>query len=858
MSRKKKILIGVGVLVVLGGVAFANFRFKRTVGITVNTEAVKKRKLDAIVSASGKIQPKRFVNISADTSGRVTDLAVNEGDRVTQGQFLMQIDPRNLKTRVTSGEASLGAAQSTAEQLKLSLESSRTQLKLAQDNYKRQQELWKGGLTTREQFERAESELRVREQDLRAQEQNVLTQTQRMRQEQATLENARTDLSKVRIESPINGIVTRRNIEQGETAVVGTMNNAGTILLPGRRHVDHRGRGRSRRDRHSQREDRAAREDHGRRHDRQELHGQGHRDRQQPDPDERTDRLAGDQLQGDAAGGRRDPRRPPRLHLHRGDHHRLARERRWRCRFRRRRSARWCSTRRAAIVREPVTPGAPRRPAGGGVQAAELKPGQERKEVEGVFVVRDGKAMFEVVKTGIAGEKYFEVLSGLKDGDAVIVGPFSSVRSLGGRHRRQGGRCAAGDRHRRKMNFFIESASIALQAIWSNKLRSFLTVLGNIVAVTSIIAVVSLIQGMNAYVTDTIVSGVGTDQFTIQRMPVVRTEADEERVRNNPRLTLKDASAVREASDNIGAVAAQAFSGASVSYHNEQVDGVQVRGVSRDYIYFSTFDVERGRLINPAEIDANRPVAVLGWEVADKVFGPADPLEKTVKIGTLHFRVVGVSEKKGSAFGNSQDNFAIIPLSVFRKLFGSRPFGMQLLVKPKSPELVQVAMDDATVAMRIERRLRPSEPDNFGMFTSDTFLNIYKTATSGIFAVLVGVVAMSLVVGGIVIMNIMLMVVSERTREIGLRKALGARRRDIIYQILTESVTLSTFGGVVGTFLGFILAQIISKLTPLPAAVQIWSVLIGIGITAVVGLFFGMYPAMRAARLDPIEALRRE
>jgi putative ABC transport system permease protein len=408
------------------------------------------------------------------------------------------------------------------------------------------------------------------------------------------------------------------------------------------------------------------------------------------------------------------------------------------------------------------------------------------------------------------------------------------------------------------MNFFLESASIALQAIWANKLRSFLTVLGNIVAVTSIIAVVSLIQGMNAYVTDTIVSGVGVDQFTIQRMPVVRTEADEERVRNNPRITLNEAAAVRKYSENVGAVAAQSFSGASVSYGTEQVDGVQVRGVSRDYIYFSTFNAERGRLINPAEVDANRPVAVLGWEVADKVFGPVDPLDKMVKIGTLHFRVVGVSEKKGSAFGNSQDNFAIIPLTVFRKLFGSRPFGMQLLVKPKSPELVKVAMDDATVAMRIERRLRPSEPDNFGMFTSDTFLDIYRTATSGIFAVLVGVVAMSLVVGGIVIMNIMLMVVSERTREIGLRKALGARRRDIVYQILTESVTLSTFGGVVGTFLGFVLAQIISKLTPLPAAVQVWSVAIGIGITAVVGLFFGLYPAIQASRLDPIEALRRE
>jgi putative ABC transport system permease protein len=408
------------------------------------------------------------------------------------------------------------------------------------------------------------------------------------------------------------------------------------------------------------------------------------------------------------------------------------------------------------------------------------------------------------------------------------------------------------------VNFFLESAGIALQAIWSNKLRSFLTVLGNIVAVTSIIAVVSLIQGMNAYVTDTIVSGVGVDQFTIQRMPVVRTEADEERVRNNPRISLRDASAVREASDNIGAVAAQAFSGASVSYHNEQVDGVQVRGVSRDYVYFSTFDVERGRLISPAEVDANRPVAVLGWDVADKVFGPADPIEKTVKIGTLHFRVVGVGEKKGSAFGNSQDNFAIIPLSVFRKLFGSRPFGMQLLVKPKTPDLVQVAMDDATVALRIERRLRPSEPDNFGMFTSDTFLNIYRTATSGIFAVLVGVVALALVVGGIVIMNIMLMAVSERTREIGLRKALGARKSDIMSQMLTESVVLSVLGGIVGTLIGGAVALAISFFSPVSASIELWSVALAIGITAAVGLFFGLYPAMRAASLDPIEALRRE
>ncbi len=408
------------------------------------------------------------------------------------------------------------------------------------------------------------------------------------------------------------------------------------------------------------------------------------------------------------------------------------------------------------------------------------------------------------------------------------------------------------------MNQFLETAIIALGAIWANKLRSFLTVLGNIVAVTSIIAVVSLVQGMNAYVTDAIISDVGADNYTIQRMPVVRTQEDEERTRNNPRITMQEAAAVRKFSDNVGAVAGQATARSTAEFRGESIDGVQVQGVSRDYIQFSTFDAERGRLISPSEVDANRPVTVIGWDVADKLFGPIDPIDKTVTVRTTHFRVVGVSKKKGSTFGNSQDNFVIIPLGTFQKMFGSRMFGLQLLVKPRTPDLVKTAMDDATVAMRVERRLKPSERDNFGMFTSDTLLNLYHTATNGIFAVLIGVVALSLVVGGIVIMNIMLMVVSERTREIGLRKALGARRRDIIWQILTESVTLSTMGGFVGTGFGFIAAIIVSKMTPLPAAVQAWSVMIGIGITALVGLFFGLYPAMRAAKLDPIEALRRE
>jgi putative ABC transport system permease protein len=408
------------------------------------------------------------------------------------------------------------------------------------------------------------------------------------------------------------------------------------------------------------------------------------------------------------------------------------------------------------------------------------------------------------------------------------------------------------------MGQFWESAAIALQSIWANKLRSFLTVLGNIVAVTSIIAVVSLIQGMNAKVTEAIVTDVGADNFTIQRFPPIRTEADEERTRSNPLITMRDASAIRRyADDTVGAISAESATRARMSYGATTLENVRLTGVSRDYLHFAMYNVEYGRMISPTEIDRERPMAILGAGTAEKLFGTLDPIDKIIRIGRFNFRVVGVSAKKGAIFGESQDEFAVIPLGIFAKMYGTR-LNLQLMVKPRSPEVLKTAMDDATVALRVERRLGPSEPDNFGIFTSDTLLNFYYAVTSGIFAVLIGVVALSLVVGGIVIMNIMLMVVSERTREIGLRKALGARRRDIMWQILTESITLSTFGGVVGTTLGFGLAMIIAAVSPLPAIVEPWSIAMGLGITAIVGLFFGLYPAMRAAKLDPIEALRRE
>ncbi|MGE3273508.1 MAG: ABC transporter permease [Vicinamibacterales bacterium] len=407
------------------------------------------------------------------------------------------------------------------------------------------------------------------------------------------------------------------------------------------------------------------------------------------------------------------------------------------------------------------------------------------------------------------------------------------------------------------MSQVLESVRLALSSIWTNKLRSLLTLLGNIVAVSSIITVVALIQGVNGAVSDAIVSDLGADSFVIQRTGITRNQDEADRQRNNPRITLDEVEAIRRFGETFDAVMAQAQQRTTVAYRTEELQSVNVQGVTEEYIEFSTFDAERGRMINPIEITRKRPVALLGWQVADRLFGSENPIDKLIRVGGARFRVVGVSEKKGAVFGNSLDEFVVIPLGQFQKIFGSRQ-SLQVMVKPQNAALVPIAKDEARVALRVERGLTPTEDDNFGILGSDSVMDIYKQATAGIAAVLVGIVALSLVVGGIVIMNIMLMVVSERTREIGLRKALGAKRRDIMSQVLTESITLSMTGGVAGVAIGAVFARGLAAVTPLPAAVEPWSVALGIGITAMVGLFFGWYPARRAAMLDPIEALRRE
>ena len=406
------------------------------------------------------------------------------------------------------------------------------------------------------------------------------------------------------------------------------------------------------------------------------------------------------------------------------------------------------------------------------------------------------------------------------------------------------------------LTLISEMIRIALSAIWANKLRSFLTILGNIVAISSIITLVSLIQGITEEVTDVILTEVGADAFMVDRRGIIRSQEQFERARNNPLITMDDANAIRRFADNVTAVMVQAQRSGEVRYRHRLLEQVSIQGVTEEFTSFSTFNAEEGRLMTPSEVQRRRNVTVLGAETAERLFETLDPIDREIRIQGVPFRVVGVSRPVGSTFGVSQDEYAIIPLGAFRRLFGIRS-SLGIRVQPADPNRIDTAIGETTVALRIERRLRPDEEDNFGIFTSETALGLFQQATTGIFSVLVGVVGLAMVVAGIVIMNIMLMAVSERTKEIGLRKALGARRRDIMWQMLSESVVLALAGGIAGTALGAVAAVAIDRFAPVPATVHLWSVLLAITLTGLVGLFFGMYPAARAAALDPIDALGR-
>jgi HlyD family secretion protein len=430
---RRNIFIALGVVLLGAAVVAANLWFKRDPGLAVTTEVIKSRDLEAIVSASGKIQPKRLVNVSAETAGRVVDLAVNEGDRITKGQFLLQIDPRNLRTRVDSGTASLQGAEASLDQMRQSIETARVQLEQARQNLKRQQDLWLRELTTREALEKAQNDAKGAESSLQEREKQIKMQDMRIAQERATLESARYDLTKVRMESPIDGIVTRRNIQQGETAVIGTMNNAGTVLLTladmsviqAEVEVDETNIPNVQLGQLAKITIDAI----------PEKSFKGHVTEIGNSPIQAAAGAAGTQATNFKVVVVLDEKVPEvrpgftctadittatRKHVTSVPIPAVAvRE--------------LIYNEEGQIIKEPRQDKDKRKRTANTTTTAsaqELPPGQTRKETEGVFLVRDNRAEFLPIKMGIAGDKYFEVLSGLKESDQVITGPYNSVRGL--------------------------------------------------------------------------------------------------------------------------------------------------------------------------------------------------------------------------------------------------------------------------------------------------------------------------------------------------------------------------------------------------------------------------------------------
>lgn len=412
---------------------------------------------------------------------------------------------------------------------------------------------------------------------------------------------------------------------------------------------------------------------------------------------------------------------------------------------------------------------------------------------------------------------------------------------------------------------FREAFRLALQSILGSKLRSFFTLLGIIVSVGFLVAVVAIIQGMNAYVKENITGAViGTNAFQVRRTPVSVGLMDDEQVRaiaKRPLVTTDDAEVVRRALPDAEAVAFQSgwpTPTSDLTYRNQRIGDVLVFGITPAYQIVRDYVFAAGEPMSDPDVEGRRMVAVVGFDVADKLFGdPEKAIGKSIRIAGREFTVKGVVAKKGKVLGQSFDGFALVPYSTFESIYGRRKTTV-VSVKMRDADEVEPAMARAQEAMRLAHRLRPNEPDDFTVDKADALVAFWKSLTRILFTIIPAVVCIGIVVGGIVIMNIMLMTVNERTREIGVRKSLGATRRDIQRQFLVEAATLSFFGGILGVVAGWSLAFLVSSFTPLPARVTLWSISVALALGVGTGLLFGVYPASRAAKLDPITALRAE
>ncbi len=406
--------------------------------------------------------------------------------------------------------------------------------------------------------------------------------------------------------------------------------------------------------------------------------------------------------------------------------------------------------------------------------------------------------------------------------------------------------------------YFHESLSMALTSLRSNKLRTFLTLLGVIIGVLTIIAVVSVIQGLNNYVY-TKMSFYGANDFAVSKFsPVISSIKDYQEQLKRKDLTLDDLAALRKLCSSCELIGASVNASQPVKYGSKSIKNVEVRGVtSVDHLIGSVLELERGRYLTPDDEVRSRFVCIIGADVAENLFPGLDPLGRWIKIGQQNFEVVGLGQKKGKILGFSQDNYVWIPISTFMKIYGSRRT-ITINVHTSSQEKMNQAMEEVRTVLRSLRKRTFNQPDDFAFQTSETFIQLYRSATSGVYFAMIAISSIALLVGGIVIMNIMLVSVTERTKEIGIRMAVGARRRDILMQFLIEAAILSGLGGLIGIILGYIIARVVTLTTSIPSRIDPASVIVAILMSAVVGLFFGLYPANRAAKLNPVEALRSE
>ncbi len=405
--------------------------------------------------------------------------------------------------------------------------------------------------------------------------------------------------------------------------------------------------------------------------------------------------------------------------------------------------------------------------------------------------------------------------------------------------------------------WFIEGVLIALQSIWANKLRSILTLIGIIIGVTTVITVVSVINGMNNYVA-TRINSMGSNTFIIDREGLITSEEEWFEAQKRKRITLDDLKAVARycsLCENVGGVSQHVQT--SVKYGSNYLEDVMLQGVTFNFLDVSDIEIDYGRTLMETDEIHRASVCMAGPDLVDKLIEHGNPIGQNIKIGKFYFRIVGVAKARGSFMTMNQDNWVVVPLSTFEKYFGRRRT-IAIYANAVDMSVMEEAQDEARTILRARRKLTYDKRDDFGIMTSATFMEFFNNFTRAAWFVLMLISSISLVVGGIVIMNIMLVSVTERTREIGIRKAIGARRRDILWQFLVEAVTLAAIGGSIGIILGIIFATVVSAASPLPATIELWAVLLGLAVSTGVGMIFGIFPAVKAARLDPIEALRYE